>query len=87
MPWNFIRTYVLVVKLQEITFLVQLVRMAVEEGEDGQQLRDGIFGDVHEVRCVGLHHRQRARGTSLPLLQRGGGALGWLYGRVGYGSG
>jgi hypothetical protein len=39
--------------------------VAVEEGEDGQELGNGIFVDVHDVRLVGLHHGLGSRTISL----------------------
>lgn len=52
------RTSVLVVELQEVPLLVQLVAMAVEEGEDGLELRNGVLADIHAGRLVGLKKRK-----------------------------
>lgn len=58
------RTCILVVELQEVALLVQLVGVAVEKGEDGLQLRDGIVADVHDGRLKGLYHGQRTPGVA-----------------------
>ena len=46
----------LIVQLQKITLLVQLIRMAVEEGENGLQLGYSVFVDIHEGRLVCLDY-------------------------------
>lgn len=58
-------TCILVVELQEVALLVQLVGVAVEEGEYGLELRNRVFVDVHEGRLVGKDHGRGARGTAL----------------------
>lgn len=59
------RTRVLIIELQEITLLVELVLVAVQEGENGQELGNGIFVEVHEGRLEGLHHGLGSRTISL----------------------
>lgn len=51
-----VRTCILIIELQKVALLVQLVGVAVEKGEDGLQLRNGILADVHEGRLEGLHY-------------------------------
>jgi hypothetical protein len=84
-----VRTSVLVIELEEVALLVQLVGMAVEQGEDGLQLGRRVGIDVHEGRVVGLDHRQGSRVTSLAsggTLSRRGvqrAAILWTDGRRG----
>lgn len=54
-------TNIQIIKLQEISFLVQLVRMAVEKRKDGQQLRQRLFCNVHQRGLVSEGHRRAAR--------------------------
>lgn len=44
-------------ELEEIALLVQLVRVAVEEGEDALQLRQRVLAHLHDWRLVRLNHR------------------------------
>ena len=53
-------TRVQVVELEEVALLVQLVGVTVEEAEDRLQLGQGVEGDFHHGRAVGLDHRRRA---------------------------
>ena len=48
--------------------MIELVGVAVEVGEDGLQLRDGVLVDVHDARLVGLNHGQRSGGVALVNL-------------------
>jgi hypothetical protein len=51
-------TCILVVELEEISFLVQLVGVAVEEGKDGLKLRNRVLCDIHDGRLVCQDHRR-----------------------------
>jgi hypothetical protein len=51
-------TAVLVVEFEKIALLVQLIGVTVKKGENGLELRDSIFIDVHHERLPGLHHGQ-----------------------------
>jgi len=57
-------TDVLIVQLQKVAFLVQLVGVTIQEGENRLQLREGLLVDIHEGRLVGIYHRRRARTVS-----------------------
>ena len=53
--------------------MVELVGMAVEEGEDGLQLWQSLLGDVHNARLVCLDHGQRSGGTAVAATDAAGG--------------
>ena len=58
-------TCIEVVEFQEVAFLVQLIRMAVEEGEDGQKFGYRVLC-VHQRRLICSDHRHWARRCPLP---------------------
>jgi hypothetical protein len=68
------------VKFEEVALLVQLVRMAVQEGEDALQLRQRVLAYLHNGRLVRLYHGHGARGAA------GVGTLALLLGGAGRGS-
>ena len=51
-------TGILIIQLEEITFLKELIRVAIQEVKNWLKLRNGIFGDIHNGRDVGHNHRQ-----------------------------
>lgn len=53
---NTLHTCVLVIQLQKIALVVQLVGVAVEQREDGLQLRNRVLVDLHDHRLIGLYH-------------------------------
>lgn len=70
-------TCILVVKLKEVPFLIELVGMTVKEGENGLQLRDSVVTNIHDGRLEGLHYGQRAaRVTSISTFGDVDGAVG-----------
>lgn len=80
--WRHEPTCVLIVELEEIPLLVQLIGVAVQEGEDGLQLRGCVVADVHEGRLEGLYHGQgAARVAAIPAP--GVARRGRVYGRRG----
>ena len=67
-------------KLEEVAFLIQLVRVAVQEGEDALQLGQRVLAYLHDGRLVRLYHGHGARGAA------GVGTLALLLGCAGRGS-
>jgi hypothetical protein len=67
------------VELEEVALLVELVGVAVEEGEYAEQLRERVSPQLHDGRLVRLYHRHWALGGSrvgaLVLSGRGRCAL------------
>lgn len=51
-----LHTCVLVIQLQKVALMVQLVGVAVEQREDGQQLRNRVLVNLHDHRLIGLYH-------------------------------
>lgn len=51
-----LHTGVLIIQLQKVAFMIQLVRVAVEQRENGLQLRDGVLVDLHDGRLIRLDH-------------------------------
>jgi hypothetical protein len=51
------------VQLQEVTLLIQLVGVAVEEAENGLQLWQRVVCQIHDWGLVSVEHRHGARGA------------------------
>lgn len=61
-------------QLEEVALHVQLVAVAVEEGEDGRQLGRRVGGQLHLRRLVRLNHAIGPRaGSGVPSRPRQGG--------------